>query len=279
MLLACPCFSPAPTCPRSPSLALASSAATFSVVPPPSLPQPSLSAPHSWGCRRAVHNEAIRDLLADPGASKEASAKNRYDIQHDAALGMYVRNLVSKPVTTGSGAAALIKLGNTNRAVGVTNLNEQSSRSHMIVSLIVLTTNTHTGARHVGKLSLVDLAGSERLSKSQTTGTSLKETQAINRSLSALGSVLNALASKASHVPYRDSKLTYLLQDSLGGNSKTLMLVTCGPAKDNSQETINSLTFASRAKAVKLGQAGVRDLDKVGSKSPRAAPRAAPARS
>lgn len=110
-----------------------------------------------------------------------------------------------------------------------------------------------------GKLSLVDLAGSERVSKSQTAGAALRETQAINKSLSALGGVLNALAAKAPHVPYRDSKLTFLLQDSLGGNSKTLMLVACGPTKDNSTETVNTLTFASRAKSVAFGKASVRD--------------------
>jgi len=208
-----------------------------------------------------IHNEAIRDLLADP---KDA-ANTKYDIQRDASLGCYVRNLVSSPVDNADAALRRIKQGNSNRAVGVTNLNEQSSRSHMIVALIVLTTNTRTGARRVGKLSLVDLAGSERLSKAQTTGTALKETQAINKSLSALGSVLNALATKSAHVPYRDSKLTYLLQDSLGGNSKTLMLVACGPAKDNSQETVNSLTFASRAKAITLGKAEVREMPASGS--------------
>ena len=111
------------------------------------------------------------------------------------------------------------------------------------------------GTRHVGKLSLVDLAGSERLSKTDASGQTLKEAQSINKSLSALGNVLNTLASKQSHVPYRDSKLTYLLQDSLGGNSKTLMFVNCGPAQQNCAETKNSLDFASRAKTVALGKA------------------------
>ena len=164
-----------------------------------------------------------------------------------------------------------MKLGNVNRAVGVTNLNEQSSRSHMLVTLVVLSTNKRTGEKHVGKLSLVDLAGSERLSKAATSGAALKETQAINKSLSALGSVLNALARKDAHVPYRDSKLTYLLQDSLGGNSKTLMMVACGPAKDNTPETINTLTFAQRAKAVELGKAKVRPV-KIGAAPTRKTP-------
>ena len=188
------------------------------------------------------------------------SSTCRYEILHDASLGMYVRNLTSKPVASASEARTLVKQGNLNRAVGVTNLNEQSSRSHMLVTLIVLTTNLHTGARHVGKLSLVDLAGSERLSKSGTTGAALKETQSINKSLSALGTVLNSLARKESHIPFRDSKLTYLLQDSLGGNSKTMMLVMCGPTKDNSAETVNTLQFGSRAKEVQMGKAEVRQM-------------------
>jgi len=127
-----------------------------------------------------------------------------------------------------------------------------------MASLMAPRMDLGAGARHVGKLSLVDLAGSERLSKTDASGQTLKEAQSINKSLSALGNVLNTLASKQSHVPYRDSKLTYLLQDSLGGNSKTLMLVAVGPAKENSAETVNSLNFASRAKLVTLGKAETR---------------------
>lgn len=107
----------------------------------------------------------------------------------------------------------------------------------------------------MGKLSLVDLAGSERLAKSQTTGQQQKETMAINKSLSALGTVIASLAATEKHVPYRDSKLTYLLQDSLGGNSKTLMFVNIGPSQLNVGETTNSLNFASRARTVALGKA------------------------
>jgi len=202
-----------------------------------------------------IYNEGIRDLLCDP----DEPAK-RYDITNDAALGMYVRNLASKSVDSKEATRALVQQGNANRAVGVTNLNDQSSRSHMLVTLVVLTTNRKTGTRHVGKLSLVDLAGSERLSKTGASGDTLKEAQSINKSLSALGNVLNTLARKEAHVPYRDSKLTYLLQDSLGGNSKTLMLCAVGPARENSSETVNSLNFASRAKAVMLGKADVRAL-------------------
>jgi len=173
----------------------------------------------------------------------------------DPLVGMYVKDLTSEQIHTASHARTLIKAGNTNRAVASTGLNDQSSRSHMIVTLTVRTRNLKSGDNYVGKLSLVDLAGSERLAKSQTTGQAQKETMAINKSLSALGTVIASLATSEKHVPYRDSKLTYLLQDSLGGNSKTLMFVNCGPAQGNCAETINSLNFASRAKTVALGKA------------------------
>lgn len=108
----------------------------------------------------------------------------------------------------------------------------------------------------VGKLNLIDLAGSERVSKTDATGIVLKEAQAINKSLSALGDVINALGnSRNTHVPYRNSKLTFLLQDSLSGNSKMLMFVNISPAHYNVGETVCSLNFASRCKSVELGQA------------------------
>jgi len=199
-----------------------------------------------------IYNETIRDLLADP---KGDHSKKKYEIMRDSMVGMYVKDLQSELVHTASHCRTLIKQGNKARQVASTGLNDQSSRSHMIVTLTVRTKNLHSDDMYVGKLSLVDLAGSERLSKSQTTGQAQKETQAINKSLSALGTVIAALSTSEKHVPYRDSKLTYLLQDSLGGNSKTLMFVNCGPSQLNVAESINSLNFASRAKSVALGKA------------------------
>jgi len=199
-----------------------------------------------------IYNENIRDLLRDPKAD---TSKVKFDIMRDQLVGMYVKDLTSEQVHTASHARSLIKSGNGNRAVASTGLNEQSSRSHMIVTLTVRSRNLKSGDNYVGKLSLVDLAGSERLGKSQTTGQAQKESMAINKSLSALGTVIASLATNDKHVPYRDSKLTYLLQDSLGGNSKTLMFVNVGPAQQNCAETINSLNFASRAKTVALGKA------------------------
>jgi kinesin family protein C2/C3 len=112
-----------------------------------------------------------------------------------------------------------------------------------------------SGAQTIGKLHLVDLAGSERLSKTGATGDRLKEAQNINKSLSALGDVIAALQQRSKHIPYRNSKLTHLLQDSLGGNSKVLMFVNCSPASTNAGETLCSLNFAARASKVELGKA------------------------
>ncbi len=146
-------------------------------------------------------------------------------------------------------------LGNKNRSVGATNMNEHSSRSHAI--LIVTVECCEMGADgenhiRVGKLNMVDLAGSERQSKTGAEGQRLKEATKINLSLSALGNVISALVDgKSSHIPYRDSKLTRLLQDSLGGNSKTVMVATVGPASYNYDETLTTLRYANRAKNIK----------------------------
>jgi kinesin family protein C2/C3 len=199
-----------------------------------------------------IYNENIRDLLRDPKAD---TSKVKFDIMRDSLVGMYVKDLTSESIHTASHAKNVIAKGNVNRVTSSTGLNDVSSRSHMVVTLTVRTRNNRAGDSYVGKLSLVDLAGSERLAKSQTTGQAQKETMAINKSLSALGTVIASLATNEKHVPYRDSKLTYLLQDSLGGNSKTLMFVNIGPAQGNCGETVNSLNFASRAKTVALGKA------------------------
>ena len=121
--------------------------------------------------------------------------------------------------------------------------------------LQVKTRNIATGASSYGKLSLIDLAGSERISKSGVTGQAMKEAQCINKSLSALGNTISALSSGAKYVPYRDSKLTYLLMDSLSGNSKVLMFANISPADYNVSETGTTLDFAARARNTALGQA------------------------
>merc|ERR1719479_364283 len=149
-----------------------------------------------------------------------------------------------------------MSVGNLNRSVGATNMNEYSSRSHAIFIITVECSrpDPKSGEPHirVGKLNLVDLAGSERQAKTGATGDRLKEASKINLSLSALGNVISALVDgKSNHVPYRDSKLTRLLQDSLGGNARTVMVANIGPANYNYEETITTLRYANRAKNIK----------------------------
>uniref|UniRef100_A0A671RBS7 Kinesin-like protein n=1 Tax=Sinocyclocheilus anshuiensis TaxID=1608454 RepID=A0A671RBS7_9TELE len=144
-------------------------------------------------------------------------------------------------------------LGHMNRATACTNLNEHSSRSHALLIVTVAGFNSSTGHRTSGKLNLVDLAGSERIAKSGAEGSRLREAQCINKSLSALGDVINALRSKHSHVPFRNSRLTYLLQDSLSGDSKTLMMVQVSPLESNVSESVCSLKFAQRVRTVEIG--------------------------
>merc|ERR1719393_882298 len=149
----------------------------------------------------------------------------------------------------------VLAAGLNNRSTGATNMNEESSRSHSIFMVTVEQCSTGVdgeGHIRVGKLNMVDLAGSERQSKTGATGERLKEATKINLSLSALGNVISALVDgKSSHIPYRDSKLTRLLQDSLGGNTRTVMVANCGPADYDYDETCSTLRYAHRAKSIK----------------------------
>lgn len=142
------------------------------------------------------------------------------------------------------------QLGAEGRTVSSTQMNSDSSRSHLLCSIVVSSTNRRTGSRVRGKLTLVDLAGSERVGKSGAAGDQLKEAQSINKSLSALGDVIGALTTGVKHIPYRNHALTMMMSDSLGGNSKTLMFVCASPADYNASETINALQFAARCKSV-----------------------------
>ncbi|VVB15225.1 unnamed protein product [Arabis nemorensis] len=151
----------------------------------------------------------------------------------------------------------LMDLGQTNRAVSSTAMNDRSSRSHSCVTVHVQGRDLTSGSILHGSMHLVDLAGSERVDKSEVTGDRLKEAQHINKSLSALGDVISSLSQKTSHVPYRNSKLTQLLQDSLGGSAKTLMFVHISPEAETLGETISTLKFAERVGSVELGAARV----------------------
>jgi len=130
-------------------------------------------------------------------------------------------------------------------------MNDASSRSHLIFSIIIDSTNVNTGVRTIGKLSFVDLAGSEKSSKTGTDGEGQEEANAINLSLSALGNVISALSEQAKFIPYRNHVLTKLMKDSLGGTAKTLMFVNCSPSIYNEGETKNSLDYATRVKKIK----------------------------
>ncbi|PHT26960.1 Kinesin KP1 [Capsicum baccatum] len=158
------------------------------------------------------------------------------------------------PVNCARDVIHLMKLGDVNRAVGSTAMNNRSSRSHSVLTVHVHGEDTSGNIIH-SCLHLVDLAGSERVDKLEVTGDGLKEAQHINKSLSCLGDVITALAQKNSHIPYRNSKLTLLLQNSLGGHAKTLMFAHVSPEGDSFGETISTLKFAQRVSSVELGAA------------------------
>ncbi|KAL5735585.1 hypothetical protein ACOSQ2_030373 [Xanthoceras sorbifolium] len=169
--------------------------------------------------------------------------------------GLNVPDASLVPVTSTEDVLELMRIGQKNRAVGATALNERSSRSHSVLTVHVLGKELVTGSILKGCLHLVDLAGSERVDKSEAVGERLKEAQHINRSLSALGDVISALAQKSTHIPYRNSKLTQVLQDSLGGQAKTLMFAHVNPEPNAIGETISTLKFAERVSSIELGAA------------------------
>ncbi|CAL0331557.1 unnamed protein product [Lupinus luteus] len=194
-----------------------------------------------------VYNEQIRDLLATGPTSKRLEIKQASEGSH------HVPGVVEAKVDTISEVWNVMQAGSNARAVGSNNINEHSSRSHCMLCIMVRAKNLMSGECTKSKLWLVDLAGSERLARTDVQGERLKEAQNINRSLSALGDVISALAAKSSHIPYRNSKLTHLLQDSLGGDSKTLMFVQISPSDQDVSETLSSLNFATRVRGVELG--------------------------
>ncbi|OVA05594.1 Kinesin [Macleaya cordata] len=200
-----------------------------------------------------VYNEQIRDLLV-PGSLPGVGAK-RLEIRQVAEGIHHVPGLVEAHVSDMNEVWDVLQTGSNARAVGATNANEHSSRSHCIHCVMVKGENLINGECTRSKLWLVDLAGSERVAKTDVQGERLKEAQNINRSLSALGDVISALATKSPHIPFRNSKLTHLLQDSLGGDSKALMFVQVSPNENDLSETLCSLNFASRVRGIELGPA------------------------
>ncbi|XP_030261623.1 kinesin-like protein KIF13B isoform X4 [Sparus aurata] len=201
-----------------------------------------------------IYNEKVRDLL-DPKGSRAALR-----VREHSVFGPYVDGLSRLAVANYKDVESLMSEGNKSRTVAATNMNEESSRSHAVFNIILTHTlmdlKSGTSGEKVSKLSLVDLAGSERAAKTGAAGERLKEGSNINKSLSTLGLVISALAeqgagkNKNKFVPYRDSVLTWLLKDSLGGNSRTAMVATISPAADNYDETLSTLRYADRAKSI-----------------------------
>lgn len=200
-----------------------------------------------------VYNETIVDLLDKTSASNVDQRKG-LEIRM-SKTGVYVENLIEMEVFTEKDVGDLLKIGRKNRTVGSHDVNEHSSRSHLVLSIAIETLQKIDNKRRVSKLHLIDLAGSERVGKTSASGIRLKEAQNINRSLSALGDVIAALGANSKHVPYRNSKLTFLLQESLSGHSKVLMFVNVSPVQWNAWETLCSLNFAARCRTVALGLA------------------------
>jgi kinesin family protein 5 len=191
-----------------------------------------------------IYMERIRDLLVPQN--------DNLPVHEEKNRGVYVKGLLEVYVSSVQEVYEVLRRGGESRAVSSTNMNAESSRSHSIFVLTVTQKNVETGSMKSGQLFLVDLAGSEKVGKTGASGQTLEEAKKINKSLSALGMVINSLTDgKSSHVPYRDSKLTRILQESLGGNSRTTLIINCSPSSYNDAETLGTLKFGMRAKSIK----------------------------
>lgn len=192
-----------------------------------------------------IYMENIRDLL-------NSSSQEKFTIHEDKVNGIYVKGLSQAFVSSSKEIIVALKQGLKNRAISSTLMNNESSRSHTIFQIKLSQKNIVSGTIKKSQLFLVDLAGSEKVDKTGAVGQNLEEAKKINSSLSTLGLVINALTDgKSNHIPYRDSKLTRILQESLGGNSRTSLIITCSPSSLNELETLSTLRFGSRAKSIK----------------------------
>jgi len=197
-----------------------------------------------------IYNEQIRDLLAPGGAKK-------VDVRLNKKGDPEIPGLTEMSVSSTEEVMQAMEIAWSNRKTSATDMNDQSSRSHCVVTVKAQTYIKASQTTYVGKLNLIDLAGSEDVSKSGVQGQELEEAKNINKSLSSLGDVIAALGQGkgGSHVPYRNSKLTLMLKDSLGGDCKTLMIANISPWQTSVVETLSTLKFAERSNRVELGRA------------------------
>lgn len=206
-----------------------------------------------------IYNEFIFDLLdAADRKKKPAASKGGLEIKEHPVLGVYVKGLQEFVVESAEKLQKIIDQGMQSRTVASTHMNADSSRSHSVFVIMIRQKDIVDETKNVfAKVNLVDLAGSERVKSTGASGATLKEGANINKSLSELGNVINALVAQAKgkkgvFVPYRNSKLTRVLQESLGGNSITAMLAALSPAASYFEETMSTLKYANRAKAIKV---------------------------
>jgi len=197
-----------------------------------------------------IYNNEPRDLL-----DNNAAKGKKYSVKSGKDGSVFIDGLVEHEVSNMDEVLNAMTIADKNRTSAKTEMNEHSSRSHMLLSVFVRGFNKPANIEYRGRLYLVDLAGSERVGKSGATGATLKEAQHINKSLSALGDVMAALQNKQKFIPFRNSKLTYLMQNSLGGHAKTIMFINVCPTNEHCVETLSSLKFAKRVSKVELGKA------------------------
>lgn len=192
-----------------------------------------------------IYMEKIMDLLNPK--------KQNLQVRKDPQQGIVIRDCTEVYVSNPAEMFDVMKAGSTNRSVAATRMNARSSRSHSLFICTIMQKDTKSGTAKMGKLYCIDLAGSEKTGKTNATGQTLEEAKMINKSLSALGNVINALteAGKGKHIPYRDSKLTSILQQSLGGNSLTCLIITISMSEYNARESLSTMRFGNRAKSIK----------------------------
>ncbi|GBG28808.1 Kinesin, putative [Hondaea fermentalgiana] len=204
-----------------------------------------------------LHLDTLVDLLQEPSSPRSediapnSSRRKALAVKKDQFGVVYVENITIVPIESEAELINRVRVGVARRATDSTRMNDLSSRSHLIISITVKGESKVSGEVTSGKMTLVDLAGSERAEKSGAVGQTFKEATSINKALSALGEVINALSTNAKHIPYRNNPLTQLMSDSIGGNAKTLMIVNVSAAASNAAETMASLNFAARCKSIK----------------------------